>query len=65
MQPGRFLDGAADAGDATAMAFDPWQMPPLRPAAVAIHDNGDVAREALRGNAFEGLGLLYGGGHGV
>ena len=31
------------------MAFKPWQPPALRPASVAIHDDGDVRRGAARG----------------
>ena len=46
-QPGAFLGDAADAGHAAAMPFDPRQPLPLRPAAVAVHDDGDVPRHAL------------------
>ena len=38
---------AAHAGHAAAMPFDPRQPLPLRPAAVAVHDDGDVPRPGL------------------
>ena len=41
-QPGALLGRAAHAGHAAAVPLDPRQALPLRPAAVAVHDDGDV-----------------------
>src|SRR6266478_5219187 len=42
-----FLDGAAHTLDAAAVALDARQAALLRPAAVAVHDDGDVPRQPL------------------
>ena len=47
LEPGALLGGAAHAGHAAAMPFDPRQALPLGPAAVAVHDDGDVPRPPL------------------
>ena len=41
-EPRRRLDDVADGIDAGAMAFDTRQMPLCGPAAVAVHDDGDM-----------------------
>src|SRR5207302_4602227 len=41
-----FLDGGADAEDALGVALDALLAALARPAAVAVHDDGDVARQA-------------------
>ena len=46
-EPRRGLDHVAHGVDAGAMAFDPRQVALARPAAVAVHDDGDVAREPV------------------
>ena len=38
--------GAADRLDAAAMTLDPRQSPPGGPAAVPVHDDGDMGRRA-------------------
>ena len=42
------FDDVADRIDAGAMPFDAGQMPLRGPAAVAVHDDGDVLRAAAR-----------------
>ena len=44
-QPGRGLDDVAHGVDAGAMPFDARQVPARGPAAVAVHDDGDVGRK--------------------
>ena len=44
-EPAAFLDGGADAVGAAGVAFDARQAALLRPAAVAVHDDGDVLRQ--------------------
>ena len=44
-QAATFLDGAAHALHAAAVALDARQAALLRPAAVAVHDDGDVPRQ--------------------
>jgi hypothetical protein len=46
LEPRRGLHDLAHGGDAGAMSFDARQAPRPRPAPVAVHDDGDVAREA-------------------
>ena len=41
------LDDVADRVDAGAVPFDARQMALRRPAAVAVHDDGDVRRQLL------------------
>ena len=41
------LDGVADRVDAGAVPFDARQVALRRPAAVAVHDDGDVRRQPL------------------
>ena len=48
-EPAALLDGGADALDAAAVALDARQAALLGPAAVAVHDDGDVPRQAGRG----------------
>ena len=47
-EPAALLDHGPDALDAPAVADDPGQAPPLGPAAVAVHDDGDVSGQLLR-----------------
>src|SRR5207248_539775 len=47
-EPATLLDGAAHALDAATVSFDARQSAALRPAAVAVHDDGDVVRQAGR-----------------
>ena len=47
-QPRARLDHGPRRLHAGAMAGDARQMPPLRPAAVAVHDDGDVLGQPLR-----------------
>src|SRR5207253_2389740 len=47
-EPATFLDGTANAADAFEVALDAFLAAFLGPAAVAIHDDGDMARQ-LRG----------------
>ena len=47
-EPSTLLGRAAHAGHAAAMAFDARQTLPLRPPPVAIHDDGNVPRPAVR-----------------
>ncbi len=44
-EAGRRLDRLAHRGDARPVPFDAGQVARLRPAAVAVHDDGDVARQ--------------------
>ena len=53
-------DGAADRLDAAPVALDPRQAAPRRPAAVAVHDDGDMGREPRRRSAGLGLGREMG-----
>ena len=46
-EPAPFLDDGADALDPPAVARDPGQAPALGPAAVAVHDDGDVPGQLL------------------
>ena len=46
-QPGTLFGDAADDAGAAAVAFDPRQPLAAGPAAVAVHDDGDVARHPL------------------
>ena len=46
-QARRGLDDVADRVDAGAMAFDARQVALAGPAAVAVHDDGDVPRQAI------------------
>ena len=61
----RGLDDLAHRGDAGAVAFDARQVARARPAAVAVHDHGDVPRQPLEIDLLEerlldraGLGKL-------
>src|SRR5439155_21899490 len=61
-QPATFLHRGANALDTAAMALDPRQAALPRPAAVAVHDDGNVPRQPGRiktggGHAFQGVGL--------
>jgi hypothetical protein len=42
------FDGLADRSDAGPMTFDPGQLASAGPAAVAVHDDGDVSGERVR-----------------
>jgi hypothetical protein len=65
VQAGGFLDGAANAGHAAAVPLDPRQVPPLGPAAVAVHDDRHVPRPAIRGQVGKRIGnSLRSDGHG-
>ena len=46
-EPGGGFDDVADRVDAGAMAFDARQVALAGPAAVAVHDDGDVTRQAI------------------
>ena len=46
-EPRRGLDDVAHRVDAGAMPLDARQVPLPGPAAVAVHDDGDVARQAI------------------
>ena len=46
-EPGGRLDDVADRFDAGAMALDPRQVSLRGPAAVAVHDDGDVLRQPV------------------
>jgi hypothetical protein len=46
-EPAAFLDDRPDALDAPAVAEDPGPPPVFRPAAVAVHDDGDVPGQLL------------------
>src|SRR5262249_39692228 len=46
-EPAAFFDGGADAADALAMSLDARQVALPGPAAVAVHDDGDMARQAV------------------
>ena len=46
-EAGRRLDGVADGVDARPMTFDARQMPLRGPAAVAVHDDGDVRGQTI------------------
>ncbi len=52
------FDHAASSRDAGAMTGNARQMPPLGPTAIAIHDDGDVARQAPRVELFEQAHLV-------
>src|SRR5207244_1210664 len=56
-EPAALLDGRANALDAAAVALDARQAALPGPAAVAVHDNGDVPRQPLRGEAGRGEAL--------
>ena len=47
MQARAGFDGLAGGAHAGAVPGDAWQMALLRPAPVAIHDDGHVARQTL------------------
>ena len=55
-KPAAFLHGSPDALDAATVALDARQAALPRPAAVAVHDNGDMARHA--GNASRNIRRL-------
>ena len=46
-EPGRALDDLAHRLDAGAVPLDPRQVPLRRPAAVAVHDDGEVLRQPV------------------
>ena len=46
-EPRRGFDDVADRVDAGAMPFDARQVPLAGPAAVAVHDDGDVPRQPI------------------
>src|SRR5262249_55042525 len=63
-EPATFLDGRPNAVDAAAMSLDARQTALARPAAVAVHDDGDMARqtrgvEACSGQAFECCRIVF------
>jgi hypothetical protein len=58
----RGLDRPPDALHALAMAFDTRQAALGGPAAISVHDDGDVARDRLRG--VTPLRLIHGKRHG-
>ena len=47
-QPATLLDRGATLCDAAGVALDARQAALLRPAAIAVHDDGDVVRQSLR-----------------
>jgi hypothetical protein len=47
-EPSAFFRNAADRVDAALMTCDARQMLPLGPAAVAVHDDGDMPWSTLR-----------------
>ena len=49
-------DGAPDGLDAAPVSLDPRQAAPRRPAAVAVHDDGDMGREPRSRIGGAGLG---------
>ena len=49
-QPGAFLGHPADDVGPAAMPLDPRQASPPRPAAVAVHDDGDMPRHLRCGH---------------
>src|ERR1700693_3111531 len=51
------LDGSAGGADSGTVAGDAGQMALLGPAAVAVHDDGDVARQALEVELLEERGF--------
>jgi hypothetical protein len=55
MQPRARFDHFPRRLHACAMARDARQVPPLGPAAVAVHDHGEVVWEPLRIELFEKL----------
>ena len=63
-QPGTLFGDAADDARAAAVAFDPRQPLAVGPAAVAVHDDGDVPRHLL-GRHVGQHELLRPGRHGV
>ena len=58
LQPGAGLDHLAGGLYAGAVPGHPRQVAPLRPAAVAVHDDGDMLREAPRVELLEEARLL-------
>ncbi len=62
-QPGRGLDRLAHGLDAGAVALDARLAALLRPAAVAVHDDRDVTRQAREVDRTKDLRLVAAGGH--
>ena len=60
VQPGAGFDGGAGGIRAGTVTGDAREMTLLGPAAVAVHDDGDVAREAGEIKFLEETGLLGG-----
>ena len=52
-QASRGLHGVANRGDPRAMPFDSGEFSSLRPAAVTIHDDGDVFGKPLQIDSLE------------
>ena len=59
VQAGAGFDGGAGRFGAVAVSGDARQVAALGPAAVAVHDDGDVARKAREVEFFEERGLLH------
>ena len=64
-QAGRGLDHVAHGGDAGPVALDPPLVAQLRPAAVAVHDDGHVAGQAREVDRAQERQLLGAGGDDV
>ncbi len=58
MQPGAGLNDGARRLHTGAMAGNARQMAALRPAAVAVHDDGNMARQAARVKLFQQARLI-------
>src|SRR3954471_10903057 len=58
MNTGGGFDGTANGRDTGAVSGDTWHVPPLGPASVAVHDDGDVLGELLRIETGVNLGFF-------